>query len=184
MLEHIWSGWRAAYVQSAPVRAADAGVPSDDPDAPTQSVFTQLLRSGEPDAETNIVHRGRTCFALMNAFPYTSGHLLVVPYREVADLSGLSDDEVLDLWHTVTEAIAVVRSAYEPDGMNVGLNLGRPAGGSVPSHLHVHVVPRWTGDSNFMSAIANTQTLPESLASSAERIRRAWSQHGATGSGP
>ena len=174
MLEHIWSGWRSSYVQSAPVRAADAGLPVDDPDAPTTSVFTQLLHSGEPDAETHIVHRGRTCFALMNVFPYTSGHLLVVPYSEVADLADLPDDEVLDLWHTVTEGVAVVRSAYQPDGMNVGVNLGRPAGGSVPTHLHVHVVPRWTGDSNFMSAVANTQTLPESLTSSAERIRTAW----------
>ncbi|MEO1056999.1 MAG: HIT domain-containing protein [Actinomycetota bacterium] len=176
MLEHIWSGWRATYVQSAPVRAADAGVDRGDPDAPQASVFTQLLQSGEPDAETHIVHRGDTCFALMNAFPYTSGHLLVVPYREVPDLADLDDGEILDLWHTVTEAIAVVRAAYEPDGMNVGVNLGRPAGGSVPTHLHVHVVPRWTGDSNFMSAVANTQTLPEGLESSAERIRRAWAQ--------
>ncbi|MEM9517574.1 MAG: HIT domain-containing protein [Actinomycetota bacterium] len=180
MLEHIWSGWRATYVQSAPVRGADAGVDRGDPDAPRASVFTQLLQSGEPDAETHIVHRGDTCFALMNAFPYTSGHLLVVPYREVPDLADLDDGEILDLWHTVTEAIAVVRAAYEPDGMNVGVNLGRPAGGSEPTHLHVHVVPRWTGDSNFMSAVANTQTLPESLESSAERIRRTWARrHGA-----
>ena len=190
MLEHIWSGWRASYVQSAPVRAADAGVSagsSDDADGPSRtSVFTQLLESGEPDAETHIVHRAATCFALMNAFPYTSGHLLVVPYREVPDLADLADDEILDLWHTVTEAIAVVRAAYEPDGMNVGVNLGRPAGGSVPTHLHVHVVPRWTGDSNFMSAVANTQTLPESLGSSAERIRVAWKQRndGAGSAGP
>ncbi len=181
MLEHIWSGWRATYVQSEPVRAADAGVDRSEPDAPRSSVFTQLLQSGEPDAETHIVHRGDTCFALMNAFPYTSGHLLLVPYREVPDLADLADHEVLDLWHTVTEGIAVVRAAYEPDGMNVGVNLGRPAGGSVPTHLHVHVVPRWTGDSNFMSAVANTQTLPESLESSAERIRAAWAQRHAGG---
>jgi len=100
--------------------------------------------------------------------------VLILPYREVADLDDLTADETTELWATVTDAVAAVRAAYRPDGVNVGLNLGRPAGGSVPSHLHVHVVPRWTGDSNFMSAIANTQTLPESLEASAARLRAAW----------
>ena len=110
----------------------------------------------------------------MNLFPYTPGHLLVIPYREVADLDQLTPDEASDLWATVTQTTTVLRAAYHPDGMNIGLNLGRPAGGSVPDHLHVHVVPRWTGDSNFMSAVANTQTLPESLVDSAAKIRDAW----------
>jgi ATP adenylyltransferase len=166
VLERLWSGWRAAYVGSAPRRVA-AG--DDD-----RSVFTRILESGLPDDETHIVHRGDLVFAIMNIHPYTTGHLLVLPYREVADLADLTGDETTSLWATVTDAVAAVRAAYRPDGINVGLNLGRPAGGSVPDHLHVHVVPRWTGDSNFMSAIANTQTLPESLDHSAERIRRAW----------
>ncbi|WP_420450423.1 HIT family protein [Ilumatobacter sp.] len=166
MLERIWSGWRASYVSAAPART--------DPDAVDGSVFTRLLRSGAPDDETHIVHRGAAVFAVLNIHPYTSGHLLVVPYREVADLADLTDDETTELWSTVTDAVAVVRRAYAPDGLNVGVNLGRPAGGSVPTHLHVHVVPRWTGDSNFMSTVANAQTLPESLARSAERLRSAW----------
>ncbi|MFT4656677.1 MAG: ATP adenylyltransferase, partial [Ilumatobacter sp.] len=86
----------------------------------------------------------------------------------------LNPEEIAELWGTVTDAVTAVRAAYSPHGLNVGLNLGRPAGGSVPSHLHVHVVPRWTGDSNFMSVIANTQTLPESLDASASRLRAAW----------
>ena len=110
----------------------------------------------------------------MNLFPYTTGHLLVVPYREVADLDGLTEQETADLWATVTDAVRVVRSVYAPDGLNVGLNLGRPAGGSVPDHLHVHVVPRWTGDSNFLSAISNTQTLPEALVDTAAKLRAGW----------
>jgi ATP adenylyltransferase len=167
MLERIWSGWRSAYVTDAPVRT---GEQIHEPG----SVFTRLLRSGAPDAETHIVHRGETCFAIANLFPYTTGHLLVVPYREVADLEGLTGPETADLWATVTDAVRVVRSVYEPDGMNVGLNLGRPAGGSVPDHLHVHVVPRWTGDSNFMSAIANTQTLPEALVDTAAKLSVGW----------
>lgn len=166
MLERIWSGWRAAYVGDQPARS--------DPDAVNGSVFTQLLESGEPDTATHIVHRGEHAFVIMNLFPYCIGHLLVIPYREVADLSELSETETTDLWAVVTDGVAAVRTAYAPEGLNVGLNLGRPAGGSVPTHLHVHVVPRWTGDSNFMSAIANTQTMPESLEASAARLRSAW----------
>jgi ATP adenylyltransferase len=160
MLERIWSGWRANYVGGA---ASGEGSP-----------FVQILESGETDEATHIVHRGTTVFAVMNIHPYTTGHVLVLPYREVADLADLEADETIELWTCVTDAVAAVRSAYAPVGLNVGLNLGRPAGGSVPSHLHVHVVPRWTGDSNFMSAIANTQTLPESLEASAGRLRAAW----------
>ena len=175
MLERIWSAWRSAYVSGADVRAGDdepATMPSGNVDA--GSVFTRLLRSGAPDEKTYIVYRGSTCFALCNLFPYSSGHLLVVPYREVADLDGLTGDETADLWGTVTDAVRVVRAVYRPDGLNVGLNLGRPAGGSVPDHLHVHVVPRWTGDSNFMAAISNTQNLPEALEETATKLRGAW----------
>ena len=163
MLERIWSGWRSAYVGGGPSGESSGNSP-----------FVALLESGEPDEATYIVHRGELVFAIMNIHPYTSGHLLVLPYREVADLADLTADEVVELWSTVTDGVAAVRGVYTPNGLNVGLNLGRPAGGSVPSHLHVHVVPRWTGDSNFMSSIANTQTLPESLESSAMKIRAAW----------
>lgn len=173
MLERIWSGWRSSYVTGAPVRS---GVESSSTGpGPGGSVFTQLLRSGAPDDETFIVHRGSTCFVVCNLFPYASGHLLVVPYREVADLEELAADEAADLWATVTDAVRVVRHVYRPDGLNVGLNLGRPAGGSVPDHLHVHVVPRWTGDSNFMAAISNTQNLPEALVDTAAKVRAGWS---------
>jgi diadenosine tetraphosphate (Ap4A) HIT family hydrolase len=166
MLERLWSGWRASYVEGQPART--------DPGAPDGSVFSKLLQSGESDEELHIVYRGPYMFAIMNLFPYCIGHMLVIPYREVADLADLAPEETTALWATVTDAVAAMRSAYSPEGINVGLNLGRPAGGSVPTHLHVHVVPRWTGDSNFMSAIANTQTLPESLDASAARLRAAW----------
>lgn len=166
MLERIWSGWRAAYVGTASPSVSDTSTDA--------SPFTQLLESGEPDEATHIVYRGDHVFAIMNLFPYSAGHLLVVPYREVADLADLTDPETTDLWSTVTDGVAAVRAAYAPQGLNVGLNLGRPAGGSIPNHLHVHVVPRWTGDSNFMSSVANTQTLPEALEASTERIRSAW----------
>ncbi len=166
MLERLWSGWRSSYVSSVP----SSGIGADGPG----SVFTELLESGLPDDETHIVARSATCFVVANVFPYTSGHLLVVPYREVPDLDDLDEVEQADLWATVTRAVGAVRAAYGPDGMNVGLNLGRPAGGSIPTHLHVHVVPRWTGDTNFMSAIANTQTLPEALSETTRKLRAVW----------
>ena len=165
MLERIWSGWRASYVENNPATRA--------PDA-DGSVFTQLLQSGEPDEATHIVYRGTTVFALLNIFPYCTGHTLVLPYREIADIADLTSDESSELWATLNDAVGAVRAAYAPDGVNVGFNLGRPAGGSVPTHLHAHVVPRWTGDSNFMSSVANTQTLPEALETSAARLRDAW----------
>ena len=164
MLERIWSGWRAAYVGADRLASESTAT----------SPFTQILESGESDDEAFIVHRGERVFGILNIYPYTAGHLLVLPYREVPDLADLTAAETGELWSTVTDAVVAVRVAYAPDGLNVGLNLGRPAGGSVPSHLHVHVVPRWTGDSNFMSSIANTQTLPESLSASADRLRAAW----------
>lgn len=171
MIERLWSFWRASYVTSiGNDRAGDAGA------EPGGTVFTRILDSGLPDDETHIVHRGETCFVIANLFPYSSGHMLVVPYRAVADLDQLTPQETTDLWATVTDAVRALRAAYSPEGMNVGLNLGSPAGGSVPDHLHVHVVPRWTGDSNFMTAIGGTQTLPESLHATTRRVRAAWSQ--------
>ena len=166
-VEHLWNGWRSAYVGgSSPAPPGDG------------SVFTRLLNSGLTDEETYIVHRSRTCFALLNAFPYSTGHLLVVPYREVPDLTDLDVEEAIDLWSTVHEAVRALRASHQPVGLNVGINMGPVAGGSIAEHLHVHVVPRWLGDSNFMTAIANTRTLPEALIESAERVRNAWPSSG------
>ena len=171
-LERLWNGWRASYVTSG---GAVAGVAADDVSSGRGSVFTRILQSGLPDDETHIVHRGERCFAVLNAFPYSVGHLLVLPYREVGELEELEPQEISELWATVTAAVVALKRAYRPDGINVGLNLGRPAGGSVSDHLHVHVVPRWTGDSNFMTSVANTRTLPESLPDTAAKLRAAWS---------
>lgn len=138
------------------------------------SVFTELLRSGLSDEESNIVHRGNKVFAILNAFPYATGHTLLMPFRQVAELEDLEPDEASELWSTVTDAVRAVKAAYQPGGVNVGINLGQPAGGSVSEHLHVHVVPRWIGDGNFMTAVANTRTLPEALSDTAARLRAVW----------
>lgn len=163
-LELLWNGWRAEYVQTADRSIDPTGT----------SVFSRILSSGLSDDEAHIVHRGDEVFAILNAFPYTVGHLMVLPYRQLAQLDELSPSESNELWATVTAATRVVRAVMHCDGLNVGLNLGRVAGGSISEHLHVHVVPRWLGDSNFMTATANTRTLPESLPATAAKIRAAW----------
>jgi len=164
---HLWNGWRSAYVQSA---GAVGGVGPDD----ERSIFTRILDSGLPDSETHIIHRGERCFAILNAFPYSVGHILILPYREESELERLDGEETTELWATTTLAVRAVKAAYGPQGLNVGINLGKPAGGSVSQHLHVHVVPRWTGDANFMTALADTRTIPEALPDTAAKLRAAW----------
>lgn len=171
MLERLWNGWRAEYVTSG---GAAGGVGNDDAASGRGSVFTRILQSGLPDVDTHIVHRGEHVFAILNAFPYSVAHTLVLPYREVGDIESLSAEETGELWATMTDAVVALKAAYRPEGINVGVNLGKPAGGSVSEHLHVHVVPRWTGDGNFMTATANTRTLPEALPDSAAKLRAAW----------
>jgi ATP adenylyltransferase len=165
MLDRLWNGWRAQYVQRD-----SHGKHSD------ESVFTEILKSKRPDEETFIVHRGETCFVIMNAFPYSSGHVLVIPYREVPDLEMLTAQETSEIWSTVTKAVQVLKAEYKPQGMNVGINLGHAAGGSVAQHLHIHIVPRWGGDSNFMVAVATAKILPEALDVTAQRIRNRWKE--------
>lgn len=163
-LDRIWNGWRSQYVNESGSRT-----PHEE-----GSVFTRILASGVSDEEANIVRRGRCTFAILNAFPYTSGHLMVLPYREVGALEDLTADEQAELWPMVTDAVRAVKAAYSPGGVNVGINLGKAAGGSISEHLHVHVVPRWSGDGNFMTAVAEARTLPEPLSLSAAKLRGAW----------
>jgi ATP adenylyltransferase len=163
-LDRIWNGWRSQYVTSFNRRTG----------AEQGSIFTQILASGLPDDECFIVRRFERVFVLMNAFPYTSGHLMVLPYREVGPLEDLSSEESSELWSVVTDAVRAVKTAYQPGGVNVGINMGAPAGGSISEHLHVHVVPRWSGDGNFMTSIANARTLPEPLQQSMHKLRDSW----------
>lgn len=166
-LDQLWNGWRSQYVRSHEEGEFKRA---------KESVFTQILGSGLTDEEAHIVHRGELVFAIMNAYPYASGHLLVLPYREVADLESLGPEESAELWRTVTDAVAVLKRSHSPNALNVGINLGPSAGGSISQHLHVHVVPRWEGDANFMTSIANTRTLPEPLEETAGRIREEWNK--------
>ena len=165
-IERLWAEWRSTYVSTIAANASGDGRDG--------SVFTRILASGAPDAETHVLWRGEHCFAILNAFPYCSGHLLVMPYREVAALEDLEPDEHVELWSGVRDAIVAIKAAYDPDGVNVGMNLGLSAGAGVPGHLHVHCLPRWQGDTNFMTSVAETRVLPEGLDASWRKLTTAW----------
>ena len=170
-LEHLWATWRSNYVRGSADSRAE--VPFGEPDD-GRTLFERILHSGAPDSETFILHRGETCFVLLNRFPYTSGHLMVLPNRAVADLEDLTDREHEELWALVRSSVVAVKAALGCQGVNVGLNLGAVAGGSQSDHLHVHAVPRWQGDANFMEVAGETRVLPVGLGEAFEAIRAAW----------
>ncbi len=130
------------------------------------------------DDESHILWRSARCFAVLNAYPYGSGHLMVLPNRAVGDLDGLDEDESSELWAGVQQAVRAIRAAYRPDGVNVGMNLGAGAGAGVPDHLHVHCLPRWSADTNFMTAIAEARVLPEPLDVTWQKLIQAWPASG------
>lgn len=161
-LDRLWAGWRSEYIDDV------TG------DRSRSSVFAAILDSGLPDEDTHIVWRGARTFAILNRFPYISGHVLVMPYREIGELEALTGEEHVELWKAVTDAVTAIKTAYRPDGLNIGVNLGSAAGAGVSDHLHVHVMPRWEADSNFMTSVAEARVLPEALPVTWEKLRRAW----------
>ena len=124
--------------------------------------------------DTLVVHRGQLAFALLNRFPYTSGHLLVAPHRHVGELGDLEENEAAELHSVTVASLAALRAVYRPDAFNVGWNLGAVAGGSITGHLHEHVVPRWSGDTNFMPVLADLKVIPEHLLETRDKLRAAW----------
>lgn len=159
-LDRVWAGWRADYLTEAtgPGRDADAAC-----------VLCRVVADG-----TAVIWLGERVAAIVNAYPYTAGHLMVVPRRHVGELEDVTGDEAAELWSSVARAVRALKGAYRPDGLNVGANLGRAGGAGVPGHFHVHVVPRWDGDTNFMTTVAEARVVPEALPVSLARIRTAW----------
>jgi len=166
-LERLWAGWRSAFVSAV---AADGPTPD--------CVFCAILASGLPDEDTHIVwrHPSGLVIGILNLYPYTSGHLMVMPTRHVGDLEALTGDESSALWAAMSDAVRALKAAYRPDAMNIGANLGEAAGAGVPGHFHVHVVPRWGGDTNFMTTVADARVLPEAITDTWRRLRAAWPQ--------
>jgi diadenosine tetraphosphate (Ap4A) HIT family hydrolase len=165
-LEQLWAGWRHDYVTAAGA-AEKAGTDE-------ACVFCRIASSGEPSADNGVVWRGELTVAVLNAYPYASGHLLVAPVRHLSALDELTPAESADLWETTRRAADAIGRGYDPDGLNIGANLGRAAGAGIPRHLHLHVLPRWSGDTNFMTAVAGIRVIPESLPQSWRSIHEAW----------
>lgn len=147
-MEHLWAPWRNAYVGKASVARGET--------------FVEIAQSHDDD-KNFVLTRGKACFSVLNRYPYNTAHTLVLPYRVVADLDDLSQDELLELWQTVMRLKAVIREAFQPDGFNIGINLGAVAGAGIAAHLHVHLVPRWAGDVNFMTTTVETRVHPNDL---------------------
>ena len=158
--DRLWTPHRMAYI--APSRA------SDDDGCPFCAMGEQPLE------ESLVVHRGETCFAVLNLHPYNPGHLMVLPHRHVAELEDLTPDELTELMTTTQQAVRALREVSGPHAFNVGLNLGGVAGGSLSQHLHQHVVPRWSGDANFITVLGGTKTLPQLLSDTRTLLTEAW----------
>jgi ATP adenylyltransferase len=138
----------------------------------TESLFSSIGQSSA-DEEHYVIARDRTCYALLNTYPYTGGHLMVVPYKQSPDLNGLTENELTDLMKLVRRCQSALTKVMNPDGFNIGVNLGKVAGAGIIDHVHVHVVPRWLGDTNFMPVLANTVVVPEALRELAAKLRAA-----------
>lgn len=174
-LERIFAGWRLGQ----PHGLGGDGLPHVDPDPlGGLTLFEAIEQSGRPDAETYIFERRRLSFAILNVFPYTSGHALVLPRKAVVGIDDLDDETYDEMWRLVRDTARAVKTAFEPQGLNIGVNEGEAGGGSVPDHLHVHVVPRWNADTNFLTTVAEARVLPMTLADSWRAVREAWPSPG------
>jgi ATP adenylyltransferase len=158
MAERLWAPWRLEYIESG----GDEGC-----------IFCD--KQSLTDDAGLIVHRGSHAYVLLNLYPYANGHLMVAPYRHLATPGELNAGERAEMWELLDRGIAALTAAMSPHGFNCGMNLGRPAGAGVEGHLHLHIVPRWSGDTNFMPVLADVRVMPEHLAVTLERVRASWS---------
>ena len=157
-MENLIAPWRIEYI----LRPKTLGA--------VESVFTRIAQSSD-DVGNYVIYRGKSCFSVLNSFPYNGGHILVCPYREVPDFSALTDEEKLELMNQTQRCIEALKETMKPQGFNVGVNLGQVAGAGIVEQLHLHIVPRWNGDTNFMPVIGATGVLPEALLDVAARLR-------------
>lgn len=157
MTEHLWAPWRLEYIERA------AGEPQ------AGCIFVDLPAQAN-DRENLILFRGKTAFVMMNRFPYTSGHLMVAPYKHTANLDELDNEELLEIHQLVARCCRWLKAAYKAQGFNIGVNLGEAGGAGIPTHAHWHIVPRWSGDTNYMTTVGQTRVLPQSLEDTYDRL--------------
>ena len=158
-MERLWAPWRLEYVQNA--------------DKQDGCIFCKAAESDDDEGQL-VVHRGEHAFVLLNKFPYASGHLLVAPYRHGLNFGDLDDAEILEIHQLGAQGLEAIAATYGPEGYNLGWNIGRIAGAGVPDHGHLHVVPRWAGDTNFMPVLGDVKVIPEHLSATRARLAEAW----------
>ena len=164
-LQRLWTPYRMTYLAEAPMKRDNAG---------TEQPFTDIPQLSDEDGL--VVARGELVYAVLNLYPYNPGHLMVVPYRRVSELEDLTDAESAELMAFTQKAIRVIKNVSHPHGFNVGLNLGTSAGGSLAEHLHVHVVPRWGGDANFITIVGGAKVIPQLLRETRELLATEWAK--------
>jgi len=160
-MDYLWTPWRYAYLRAASDAAAGADT----------CIFCELPKLS--DEEARIVYRGETCFILLNGFPYTSGHVMVVPFAHLDELQKLPEATAAEMMALSQKTEGALRAIYSPDGVNLGMNLGRAAGAGVAGHCHMHILPRWVGDANFMTTVGESRVLPEALEETWKKMRGA-----------
>jgi ATP adenylyltransferase len=160
-MDRLWSPWRYQYISKA--------------NREEECIFCAKPAESR-DEQNYIVHRGKRCFVLLNLYPYTSGHLMIAPYEHVATLEDALLESLLEMMRLTREAERHLRRVYRPEGLNMGMNIGKCAGAGVAGHIHMHVLPRWTGDANFMSTVGETRVLPEDLAETHRKLSQAFSE--------
>jgi len=158
-MDHVWSPWRMKYIKSEKKQQG--------------CIFCDAVNQPQDD-DSLIVKRGQHAFVILNRYPYTSGHIMIVPNQHVAVLEALDEKVCLEMMQLSKQGCAVLRAVYQPDGFNFGANLGASAGAGIADHIHFHLVPRWDGDTNFMTSIGGTRVLPEDLQETLQRIRLGW----------
>ncbi len=169
-MKRMWSPWRSAYIETFknPPRKKSK-----------KSIFTQALEANDDDKQF-IVWRGKHCFVIMNRYPYNSGHMMIVPYRQVARFDELTDAELMDMMKATRRAIRALEKEMRPEGFNFGANFGRASGAGVNDHIHFHIVPRWNGDTNFMPVLTDTKVISEDMRVTLEKLRRSFKTAGGT----
>ncbi len=161
VMKYLWSPWRMKYIEEHEEDGA--------------CVFCEAQT--QPDGEGNlIVHRGERSYAILNRYPYTTGHLLILPFEHISKLDELDPETRIEMVEMINTSVQILREIYHPDGFNIGMNLGEAAGAGIPRHLHWHVVPRWFGDTNFISSLGGTRVIPEALQDTYRKIRSAWEE--------
>jgi ATP adenylyltransferase len=159
-MKHLWTPWRMPYLKRGP--------------QPEAACIFCLKVQEDQDAKNHILHRGERCYVILNLYPYNNGHLMVVPYSHTARLDELDEAELLEMLTLTQKAIRILEAVYNPHGFNIGINLGTAAGAGIADHLHQHVVPRWSGDTNYLSIVGQTRIIPEWIDETYARLREQW----------